>query len=116
MYSFKNDYAEGAHPAILNKLIETNLEQQSGYGEDDYSVKAKEILPKKMNNPEAVLFFLSGGTQSNLIVISSLLRVHEAVISAKTGHIAANEAGAIEATGHKVIAVETNNGKLNSTQ
>lgn len=113
MYSFKNDYAEGAHPSILNKLIETNLEQQGGYGDDTYTIEAKDILRKKISNPEAEIFFLSGGTQSNLIVISSLLRVHEAVISAKTGHIFANETGAIEATGHKVIAVETNDGKLN---
>ncbi|KFF03037.1 threonine aldolase family protein [Flavobacterium reichenbachii] len=112
MYSFKNDYAEGAHPNILNKLIETNLVQQGGYGDDDYSFEAKNILRQKMNNPEAEIFFLSGGTQSNLIVISSLLKVYEAVISARTGHIFANETGAIEATGHKVIAVETTDGKL----
>jgi threonine aldolase len=113
MYNFRNDYSEGAHPNILNKLIETNLVQQLGYGEDDYSIQAKEILKQKINNPDAVIYFLSGGTQTNLIVISSLLRVHEAVISAKTGHIFANETGAIEATGHKVIAVDTNDGKLN---
>jgi threonine aldolase len=113
MYNLKNDYSEGAHPNILNKLVETNLVQQLGYGEDEYSVQAKELLKQKINNPDAVIYFLSGGTQTNLIVISSLLRVHEAVISAKTGHISANETGAIEATGHKVIAVETNDGKLN---
>lgn len=112
MYNFKNDYSEGAHPNILNKLIETNLVQQLGYGEDDYSVEAKAILKQKINNPEAVIYFLSGGTQTNLIVISSLLRVHEAVISAKTGHISANETGAIEATGHKVIAMDALDGKL----
>ncbi|MEO8533047.1 MAG: aminotransferase class V-fold PLP-dependent enzyme [Flavobacterium sp.] len=112
MYNFKNDYSEGAHPNILNKLIETNLIQQLGYGEDEYSIQAKELLRNKINNPEAVIYFLSGGTQTNLIVIASLLRVHEAVISAKTGHISSNETGAIEATGHKVIAVETKDGKL----
>ncbi|MCW2260523.1 MULTISPECIES: threonine aldolase family protein [Sphingobacterium] len=113
MYNFKNDYSEGTHPNILNKLIETNLVQQLGYGEDEYAIQAKDILKNKINNPQATIHFLSGGTQTNLIVISFLLRPHEAVISAKTGHISANETGAIEATGHKVITVETADGKLN---
>lgn len=113
-YNFKNDYSEGAHPDILNRLIATNTVQQAGYGEDDYSVQAKDLLREKMDHPEAIIYFLSGGTQTNLIVISSLLRPHEAVISAKTGHIVANETGAIEATGHKVIAVDTTNGKLSA--
>lgn len=112
MYNFKNDYSEGAHPRILEKLVETNLLQQLGYGEDDYSKEAKTILRNKIDNQRAVIHFLSGGTQTNLLVISFLLRVHEAVISAKTGHIAANETGAIEATGHKVITVEKADGKL----
>lgn len=112
MYNFKNDYSEGAHPRILEKLVETNLIQQLGYGEDDYSKEAKTILRNKIDNQHAVIHFLSGGTQTNLLVISFLLRVHEAVISAKTGHISANETGAIEATGHKVITVETTDGKL----
>ncbi|MDR3010412.1 MAG: aminotransferase class I/II-fold pyridoxal phosphate-dependent enzyme [Sphingobacterium sp.] len=112
MYNFKNDYSEGAHPHILEKLVETNLIQQLGYGEDDYSKEAKTILRNKIDNQHAVIHFLSGGTQTNLLVISFLLRVHEAVISAKTGHISANETGAIEATGHKVITVETADGKL----
>ncbi|UIR57056.1 aminotransferase class I/II-fold pyridoxal phosphate-dependent enzyme [Sphingobacterium sp. SRCM116780] len=115
MYNFKNDYSEGAHPHILQKLIETNLIQQLGYGEDEYGMQAKEILKEKIKNPNTIIHFLSGGTQTNLIVISFLLRVHEAVISAKTGHISANETGAIEATGHKVITVETNDGKLKPT-
>ncbi|WP_240453319.1 MULTISPECIES: low specificity L-threonine aldolase [unclassified Flavobacterium] len=112
MYNFKNDYSVGAHPNILKSLIDTNLVPQLGYGEDDYSLEAKNLLKEKMRNPKAEIFFLSGGTQTNLIAISFLLRVHEAVISAKTGHISANETGAIEATGHKVITVETSNGKL----
>jgi len=112
MYNFKNDYSEGAHPRILEKLVETNLIQQLGYGEDDYSKEAKTVLRNKIDNQHAVIHFLSGGTQTNLLVISFLLRVHEAVISAKTGHISANETGAIEATGHKVITVETADGKL----
>lgn len=112
MYSFKNDYAEGAHINILQKLIETNTIQQAGYGEDAYSLQAKQILRDKIQQPEAAIFFLSGGTQTNLSVISSLLRVHEAVISARTGHIFANETGAIEAVGHRVITVDTPTGKL----
>lgn len=112
MYNFKNDYSEGAHPNILNKLIETNIIQQLGYGEDDYSSQAKELLKQKTGNPDATIYFVSGGTQTNLLVISTLLQVHEAVISAKTGHIFAYETGAIEATGHRVITADTNDGKL----
>jgi len=112
MYNFKNDYSEGAHPNILNKLIETNLVQHLGYGEDDYSNQAKEILKQKIANTEASIYFVSGGTQTNLLVISTLLQVHEAVISAKTGHIYAHESGAIEATGHRVITVDTAEGKI----
>ena len=115
MYNFQNDYAEGAHPVILQKLLETNSTQQAGYGDDDYSIQAKELLRTQMANPDAAIFFLSGGTQTNLIAISSLLRGHEAVISAKSGHISTNETGAIEATGHKVITVETTDGKLTPT-
>ena len=112
MYNFKNDYSEGGHPNILNKLIETNLTQQLGYGDDEYSVQAKELLRGKIDNPNADIYFVSGGTQTNLLVISTLLQVHEAVISAKTGHIFAHETGAIEATGHRVITIETNDGKI----
>lgn len=115
MYNFKNDYSEGAHPNILNKLIETNLVQHLGYGEDDYSNQAKEILKQKIANTEASIYFVSGGTQTNLLVISTLLQVHEAVISAKTGHIYAHETGAIEATGHRVITVDTAEGKIKPT-
>ncbi|WP_437918471.1 threonine aldolase family protein [Sphingobacterium sp. LRF_L2] len=112
MYSFKNDYAEGAHPRVLEKLVTFNISQQNGYGDDNYSIMAKTLLKKKINNSEASIFFVSGGTQANLLVISHLLRPHEAVISALTGHIFANETGAIEATGHRVITVSTDDGKL----
>lgn len=112
MSNFKNDYSVGAHPNILKKLLESNNTVQNGYGDDEYSAEAKEILKQKIENSSAKIFFLSGGTQTNLIVISYLLRIHEAVISAKTGHIFANETGAIEATGHRVITVETEDGKL----
>ncbi len=113
-YSFKNDYAEGAHPRILEALIHSNLIQQNGYGLDDYSESAAIIIKQKINNPNAKVFFVSGGTQANLIVISAFLRPHESVVSAVTGHIFTNESGAIEATGHKVHAIETSHGKINS--
>lgn len=112
MYNFKNDYAEGAHPRILDKLTETNFKQQLGYGEDSYSLEAKFILKEKIGCKDASVFFLTGGTQTNLVVVSALLRPHEAVISVSSGHIQANEAGAIEATGHRIITVEGENGKV----
>jgi len=111
-YSFKNDYAEGAHPQILEALLNSNLNQQNGYGLDDYSSAAKEMIKQKIGNPKATVDFVSGGTQANLIAISAFLRPHESVVSASTGHIFTNESGAIEATGHKVHSVETSNGKI----
>ena len=111
-YSFKNDYSEGCHPNILEALVRTNLNQQNGYGYDDYSNEARELIRKKVNNPEADIHFVSGGTQANLLIISSILRPHESVISAETGHIFTNETGAIEATGHKIHGVSTEDGKL----
>lgn len=115
MYNLKIDYAEGAHPAILDKLVETNFIQQNGYGSDEYTLEAKDLLRSKLNKPEAEIYFVSGGTQANLLVISFLLRPHEAVISAHSGHIYANETGAIEATGHKVIPIESKDGKITAT-
>ncbi|ADL53948.1 threonine aldolase family protein [Clostridium cellulovorans] len=112
MYSFKNDYSEGAHPRILNALLESNFEQNEGYGEDHYSIKAIELLKEEIESKDIDIHFLVGGTQTNLTVISAFLRPHEAVISADTGHILVHETGAIEATGHKVISVEVEDGKL----
>jgi len=111
-YSFKNDYSEGCHPSILEALVRTNLNQQNGYGYDDYSNEARELIRKKANIPEADIHFVSGGTQANLLIISSILRPHESVISAETGHVFTNETGAIEATGHKIHGVSTEDGKL----
>lgn len=113
MYSFKNDYSEGAHPRILNALIESNLEQSEGYGEDRYTIKAIELLKQKIKFSNIDIHFFSGGTQTNLTAISAFLRPHEAAIAANTGHILVHETGAIEATGHKVISIEVNDGKLN---
>lgn len=112
MYSFKNDYSEGAHPRILQALIESNFVQEEGYGGDQFTQKAVEILREKVGNKEVDVHLLSGGTQTNLTAISAFLRPHEAVISASTGHILTHETGAIEATGHKILSVETENGKL----
>lgn len=113
MYSFKNDYSEGAHPRILNTLIESNLEQVEGYGEDCYTIRAVELLKKKIELNNIDIHFFSGGTQTNLTAISAFLRPHEAAIAANSGHILVHETGAIEATGHKIISIEVNDGKLN---
>ncbi|WP_332237622.1 threonine aldolase family protein [Sporolactobacillus sp. KGMB 08714] len=110
MYSFKNDYSEGAHPRILNALIESNLEQEEGYGEDHYSLKAIDLLKQRLGRQDAAVHLIPGGTQTNLIAISAFLRPHEAAIAAKTGHINVHETGAIEATGHKVLIAESDEG------
>ncbi|WP_153392425.1 threonine aldolase family protein [Chryseobacterium vaccae] len=111
-FSFKNDYSEGCHPNILQALLQYNLEQQAGYGEDKYSQQAKDLIKEKIKKTDSDIYFISGGTQANLIVISSILRPYQCVISAASGHILNNETGAIEATGHKVLSIETEDGKL----
>lgn len=115
IYSFKNDYSEGAHPTILQKLVETNLTQTVGYGEDEFCDEARELIKKQLKK-EAEIHFVSGGTQANLIVISSILKPYESVIAAETGHIAVHETGAIEATGHKINTIATSDGKISATQ
>ena len=112
MYSFRNDYSEGAHPRVLQALIDTNLEQTVGYGLDPYCEKAKDTIRRLCNAPDAAVHFLVGGTQTNLLVIESLLQPYEAVISAHTGHVNVHETGAIEATGHKVCTAYAPDGKL----
>ncbi len=112
MYSFKNDYSEGAHPRILNALMETNFEQADGYGEDCYSLTAARLIKQHIGREDLAIHLLSGGTQTNLITISAFLRPHQAAIAAHTGHILVHETGAIEATGHKIIARMTGDGKL----
>ena len=113
MYSFKTDYTEGAHPRILNALLESNLVQDEGYGEDRFSRQAIELLKERIGRNDIDIHLISGGTQANLIAISAFLRPHEAAIAANTGHIFVHETGAIEATGHKVISIEGCEGKLN---
>lgn len=111
-YSFLDDYSEGCHPAILSALAQTNLEQHAAYGHDDYSIAAKALIQEHLKSETSSIFFVAGGTLANLIVIASLLRPHEAVIAPYSGHIVQRETGAIEATGHKIISVTTDDGKL----
>lgn len=115
MYSFKNDYSEGAHPRILNAFLQSNFEQVEGYGEDCYTQEAVELLKRRIGRGDIAIHLLSGGTQTNLIAISAFLKPHEAVIAANTGHILAHETGAVEATGHKIISIEVGDGKLKSS-
>lgn len=116
MYQFQCDYNEGAHPRIMEKLLQTNLEQTVGYGEDHYCEEAREAIRKAVGRPDADVHFLVGGTQANATVISSILRPYQGVLCASTGHINVHETGAIEHGGHKVLAVEARNGLLGSEQ
>lgn len=112
MYSFKNDYSEGAHPRILSALMESNLEQEDGYGGDRFTQEAVELIKGKLGRTDVDVHLLAGGTQTNLTALSAFLKPHEAAIAAGTGHILTHETGAIEATGHKILGVETIDGKL----
>lgn len=112
MYSFKNDYSEGTHPRILEALMNANLEQNEGYGLDSHSRAAAASLKKLMNRDDVDIHILVGGTQTNLTSIACALRPYQAAVSASTGHINVHETGAVEATGHKVLALPTADGKL----
>ncbi len=114
--SFASDYMEGAHPLILERLMKTNLEKTAGYGLDEYSESARQKIRKACNAPEADVFLLSGGTQTNATVIDALLRSYQGVIAADSGHIALHEAGAIEFGGHKVLPLPGQNGKITAQQ
>lgn len=114
MIYFRNDYSEGAHPKVLQALVETNLVSTPGYGCDEYCACARELLRERFACPNADVHFLVGGTQTNLTAAAAFLRPWEAVIAADTGHIAVHETGAIEATGHKVYVVPGVDGKLTS--
>lgn len=116
MLSFENDYNTGAHSKILERLIDTNLETYSGYGNDDYCDSAVRKIKEACHCPEADIYFLVGGTQTNSVVISTMLQNYESVISADTGHINTHEAGAIEYTGHKVITLPHHNGKIEAKE
>lgn len=114
MLSFENDYTEGAHERILQRLLDTNLEQLSGYGNDPYCESAKIKIREACQCPQAEISFLVGGTQTNAIVIDALLKRYEGVVAAKTGHVSVHEAGAIEYTGHKVLGIPQNGGKISA--
>lgn len=114
MLSFECDYSEGAHEKILERLFETNMEQLPGYGSDIYCEQAKEKIRKACGCPEAQIFFLAGGTQTNQVVIDSLLSPIEGVVAAKTGHVSVHEAGAIEHSGHKVLTLLQHQGKMDA--
>ena len=114
MLYYLSDYTEGAHPRILERLQETNLISQPGYGEDRFCASAREKIRAACEKPEADVYFLVGGTQCNAVTIASLLQRWEGVIAADTGHINVHEAGAIEFTGHKVIALPQQGGKLSA--
>ena len=116
MLSFLNDYTEGAHPQVLKRLAELNMVSQPGYGEDAYCAAAKEKIRSFCGKEGLEVHFLTGGTQTNQVVISTMLRRYEAVVAAETGHINVHEAGAIEFTGHKVLALPSHEGKLDAAE
>lgn len=115
MISFTCDYTEGAHPEILRRLTETNMQQVSGYGEDPFCLSAKEKIRQATGCPDADIFFLVGGTQTNSTIIDALLQSYEGVVAVETGHIAVHEAGAIEFSGHKVLTLPGHDGKMSAT-
>ena len=116
MIYFNSDYLEGAHPALMAKLNETNMVQTVGYGEDEYCAAARVKIQNACQAPEADVHFLVGGTQTNTTVIAAVLRPWQGVLCAVSGHINCHEAGAIESTGHKVITLPTTNGKITAQQ
>lgn len=116
MINFKSDYLEGACPEILERLVETNFEQTSGYGMDYHTENAKALIKKACGREDVDVHFLVGGTQTNTTVIASVLKPFEGVICADTGHINCHETGAIEATGHKVMALPSDSGKITAQQ
>lgn len=116
MLFFVNDYAKGVYPKILEKIQANNLTAFSGYSTDEYCQSARQKLRQICNKPDADIHFLVGGTQTNMTVIKAMLAPYQGVISADTGHINTHEAGAIEATGHKVITLPHDNGKLHASQ
>ena len=116
MVYFNSDYLEGACPAIMEKLVSTNMVQTVGYSEDEYCAAAREKIKLACHAPDADVHFLVGGTQTNTTVIASILRPYQGVISPVSGHVNCHETGAIESTGHKVLTIETDNGKITAQQ
>ncbi|MCR5760969.1 MAG: low specificity L-threonine aldolase [Sphaerochaetaceae bacterium] len=116
MLNFESDYTTGCHPRILQRLAETNLVSQTGYGFDEYCLSAAEKIKKECNCPDAEVEFLTGGTQTNQVVIASMTIDGDGIIAADTGHINGHEAGAIEVSGHKVFGLKHTNGKISASQ
>ena len=116
MIYFNNDYSEGCHEAVLRKLNETNMEQTSGYGTDPYCAQAAQMIRALCENDKLHVHFLVGGTQTNLTVIDAALRPHQGVLGANTAHVQVHETGAIEATGHKVLSIFSDDGKISADQ
>jgi len=116
MIYFNCDYTEGAHPSIIEKLAETNMEQTIGYGMDEHCKKAAELIKKACGREDVDVHFLVGGTQTNVTVIDAALRAHQGVICASSGHINVHETGAVEASGHKCITIPSEDGKVYEPQ
>ena len=116
MIRFQCDYAEGAHPLILQKMGETNEEQTVGYGNDPYCERARKKIRTLCDAPKADVHFFVGGTQTNFTVIRSILRSYQGAVAANTGHINVHETGAVEATGHKVLPLPSEDGKITADQ
>ena len=114
MLFFVNDYGYGAHPKVLEHLTETNMQPLTGYGNDEITASAAEKIKAVCACPEGQVYFLTGGTQTNMVVIDALLRPYEGVVASSCGHVNTHEAGAIESTGHKVLTVPHRNGKLDA--
>ena len=112
MLYFDSDYMEGAHPEVMKRLVETNLEHSIGYGFDSYCVEAREAIRKACDTPDALVQFLVGGTQTNATVIDAILHRHEGVMAAQTAHINVHESGAIEHSGHKILTLPSHDGKV----
>ena len=112
--SFSSDYMEGAHPDILKRLMDTNMEKSAGYGLDEYTESAKDKIREACGAPGAEVYFLTGGTQANATMIDAMLRSYQGVMAADSGHISVHEAGAIEFGGHKVLTLPQENGKISA--
>lgn len=116
MISFESDYNNGCHEAILKRLTETNNERATGYGLDDYCTAAKAKIRVACGKPEADVFFLVGGTQTNATVIDAMLQSYQGVLAVETGHINVHESGAIEFGGHKVLALPSHDGRMDAVE
>ena len=116
MLSFINDYCEGAAPEILKRLEETNLIKTVGYGMDEYCESAAEKIRTACGNPDAGVYFLTGGTQTNMLVIDTLTKPYEGVVATVEGHVNTHEAGAIEYSGHKVLTLPSHEGKMDANE